>query len=119
MYSDSSADDGMVMQQDEEVGFPAMAALQGWHADQPAYDAFNTEQPDLVVKWRESAHSTLQPAAIAASLAMFAILGTLTRLAIFKLATYNGMSVYPEILVQAVGCAVMGLVVKNKVMLES
>jgi hypothetical protein len=29
------------------------------------------------------------------------------------------MSVYPEILVQAVGCAVMGLVVKNKVMLES
>jgi hypothetical protein len=86
---------------------------------QPTWDAPNTEQPDLIVKWREGAHSSLQPAAIAASLAMFAILGCLTRLSLLRLVTYDGMSVYPEIIVQAVGCAVMGMVVKNKVMLES
>lgn len=43
-----------------------------------------------------------------------AIFGTLTRLGLTALATYNGNSIFPLVYAQAVGCLVMGIALRMK-----
>ena len=82
------------------------------------------EEPDL--EQRESSHTlttsqlgkALETAATLASLIIFSIFGALARIGLQRLATYDGQSVFPIAVAQAVGCAIMGLVVRNRVLIE-
>lgn len=75
----------------------------------------NSAKAGLVVR----RDSLFQRLAVHANLVTFAILGTATRIGLTRLATYEGQTVFPIAVSQAVGCAVMGLVVRNKELLES
>lgn len=77
------------------------------------------DQPSSATAPPPAHHSPLQRAAVYANLATFSILGAATRIGLTRLCTYNGQSVFATAVSQAVGCAVMGLVSRNKVPLES
>lgn len=63
-------------------------------------------------------HRLLRHLAILGLLAFAAIWGTLTRLGLVALNTYDGSSITPVIWAQAVGCLVMGWTIANKAALE-
>lgn len=64
-------------------------------------------------------HPLVQRAAVYSNLVTFSILGAVTRIGLTRLCTYPGQAVFATAVSQAVGCAVMGLVVRNKSLLES
>lgn len=65
-----------------------------------------------------STANVLEIAAIYASLAIFAIFGTLARIGLSGLSSYPGQSVFSTAAPQAVGCALMGLIARNRVAFE-
>lgn len=98
--------------------------MQAHHRDGPGKPTTSPEKPaspsqKLLSSAFAARHSIWQRLAVYANLVTFSILGAATRIGLTRLATYPGQSVFPTAVSQAVGCAVMGLVVRNKALLEA
>ena len=107
------------MPADSDTNLDANADLQ--EATREAQEDAQTDSPyierpsttDIV-----RGETQLRTLAIYSSLAIFSILGALARIGLVLLATYDGQAVFPVAVAQAVGCAIMGNVVRNKQRLE-